>query len=208
MKTLLIMSGPQGSGNHVWSKILGLHPKVFGWQALQTEYWVGHDQEPFAHCWENPSKLKEFDWTQSDYYVTSISVPYINNGTPTVPNIMQFAATAMGCGLQVKLALIGRDKNILEFQELRVRGQPTFNTALNEYQKLATFEPAFLSYELLQLYRGYYLKQLSKMLEFPIAYDHPGVDQILSDNANTKYFRAIDHHWVDDLAHKTSSKWR
>jgi hypothetical protein len=206
MKKLLIITGPQGSGNHVWSKIFALHHQVQGWQALQNEYWVGHDQEPFAHCWENPDLLKEFDWSQSEYFVTSISVPYINNGTPTVPNILQFAATAIGCGVKVKLAILGRDKNILEFQETRVRGQATFNTALNEYQKLTTFDPTFLSYELLQLYRSQYLKQLSNTLEFPIAYNHTNVDVILSDNANSKYFNAIDHHWVDDLAHKASSK--
>jgi hypothetical protein len=46
MKKLLIITGPQGSGNHMWSKILALHPAVNGWSALLEEYWIPHDREP------------------------------------------------------------------------------------------------------------------------------------------------------------------
>ena len=75
MKTILILTGSQGSGNHLWSKIFALHPQVVGWQALLTEYWIGHDQEPFAPYWQDPSQLKYYRWTQSDWFVTSMSVP-------------------------------------------------------------------------------------------------------------------------------------
>ena len=67
----------------MWSKIFAVNPDVYGWQALDNEYWIGHDQEPFAECWANPEKLDKFDWSQSDYYVTSTSIPYMNNGEPT-----------------------------------------------------------------------------------------------------------------------------
>jgi hypothetical protein len=58
MKTILILTGPQGSGNHMWSKIFALHPQVRGWQALLDQYWIGHDQEPWAQYWQDPAQLK------------------------------------------------------------------------------------------------------------------------------------------------------
>ena len=208
MKRLLIVTGPQGSGNHMWSKIFALHPAVYGWRELTQTYWIGHDQEPFADCWTDTDCLTEFDWNQSDYYVTSVSCPYMNNGERTVPDLVGFAAQAMGCGLTVQFAIIGRDRNILNFQETRVRGEPTFDLAIEQYQQLATWQPAYLSYELLQLYQGAYLQQLSNQLEFPIDYSNVQIDEILKDDTNQKYFQPVEHHWTDDLARHTSRKWR
>jgi hypothetical protein len=207
-KTLLIVTGPQGSGNHLWSKIFALHPDVYSWHALLHEYWIGHDQEPFADCWANPDLLKEFAWGECKYFVTSISTPYMNNGERTVPNIVRFAATAMGLGICVKIAIIGRDRNILNYQQTRVRGEPTVDIALAEYEKLRTWDPVFLSYELLHLYRENYLQQIAKLLEFPIDCKHPRVNNILVDDTNSKYFQPIKHHPTDDLARHTSKKWK
>mgnify|MGYP003346138878 FL=1 len=92
MKTLLILTGPQGSGNHLWSKIFALHPRVQGWRALLSEYWIGHDEEPWARYWLNPSELRNAPWALSDWHVTSISVPYMNNGEPAVPDFKSFVA--------------------------------------------------------------------------------------------------------------------
>jgi len=208
MKQLLIITGPQGSGNHVWSKIFALHPAVYGWRDLNQTYWIGHDQEPFAECWADTDKLKDFDWSQSNYYVTSVSCPYMNNGERTVPNLIGFAAQAMGCGIRVQFAIIGRDRNILGFQETRVRGESTFESAVEQYQKLATWNPAYLSYELLQLYSYNYLRQLSISLEFPIDYSNVHIAEILKDDTNQKYFQPVEHHPTDDLAKHTSRKWR
>ena len=208
MKTLLILTGPQGSGNHLWSKIFALHPDVYGWHGLMHEYWIGHDQEPFAACWENPDRLKDFDWSSAEYFVTSISTPYMLNGERTTPNIVRFAATAMGLGMRVKIAILGRDRNILDYQETRVRGEPTFGIALTEYEKLRTWDPVFLSYELLHLYRETYLHQIARQLEFPIDVEHPRLNTILVDDTNSKYFQPIDHHPTDDLARHTSRKWK
>lgn len=199
MKRLLIFTGPQGSGNHLWSKIFALHPKVMGWSALLNTYWIPHDQEPFADCWRDPARLKDRDWSQSDYYVTSISCPYIDDTRWAVPDIVGFATQAMCCGLEVQVAIIGRDRNILGFQETRVRGRPTFETAQEEYKKLSAWNPTYLSYELLHLYRGEYLRQISTQLEFPIAYDDTRLSEILQDDTNQKYTHPIDHHWTDKL---------
>jgi hypothetical protein len=208
MKTLLILTGPQGSGNHLWSKIFALHPDVYAWHALLHEYWIGHDQEPFAEYWANTEKLKEFDWGECKYFVTSVSTPYMMNGESTIPNIVRFAATAMGLGIRVKIAIIGRDRNILNYQETRVRGQATFETALKEYEKLTTWNPVFLSYELLHLYGKNYLQQIAQQLEFPIDFNDPGLNNILTDDTNSKYFQPVDHHPTDDLARHTSRKWK
>lgn len=207
-KTLLILTGPQGSGNHLWSKIFALHPDVSGWHALLHEYWIGHDQEPFADCWANPELLAQRDWSPCDHYVTSISTPYMLNGERTVPNIVRFAATAMGLGIKVKIAIIGRDRNILNYQESRVRGEPTYDIAQKEYEKLRTWSPVFLSYELLHLYGDLYLQQISKQLEFPIDFDHPGLNNILVDDTNSKYFKPVEYHATDDLARHSSRKWK
>ena len=199
MKRLLIFTGPQGSGNHLWSKIFALHPEVLGWSALLETYWIPHDQEPFAAYWKKPARLKDFDWSQQDYYVTSISCPYIDDIRWAVPDIAGFARQAEACGLEVQIAIIGRDQTILGFQETRIRGQSTFETAQEQYKKLADWNPVYLSYELLHLYQGSYLKQVSKLLEFPIAYTDSRLEEILKDDTNAKYIHPIDHHWTDKL---------
>ena len=199
MKRLLIFTGPQGSGNHLWSKIFALHPEVAGWSALLDEYWIPHDQEPFADCWRDPALLKTRDWSQHEYYVTSISCPYIDDTRWAVPDIVAFAKQASACELQVQMAIIGRDQNILGFQETRVRGRSTFEIAQEQYEKLSDWNPVYLSYELLHLYQGSYLKQVSKLLEFPIAYKDTRLEEILKDDTNQKYIHPIDHHWTDKL---------
>lgn len=199
MKKLLIFTGPQGSGNHLWSKIFALHPEVEGWSALLNDYWIPHDQEPFANCWRNPEQLKNHDWSKKYYYVTSISSPYIDDTRWAIPDIVGFAAQARDSGLQVQIAIIGRDQNILGFQETRVRGRPTFEIAQEEYKKLEEWDPVYLSYELLHLYQGMYLKQISKLLEFPIAYKDNRLTEILKDDTNQKYIRPVESHWTDKL---------
>jgi hypothetical protein len=199
MKKLLIITGPQGSGNHMWSKILALHPDVAGWADLLNEYWIPHDQEPFAAYWRDPAQLKNYDWSKSDYHVTSISCPYIDDTRWAVPDIVAFARAAEDIGLQVQIVVIGRDQNILGFQETRVRGRSTFEIAQEEYKKLTEWNPVYFSYELLHLYRGSYLKQLSKIIEFPIAYEDARLTEILKDDTNQKYFQPVEHHWTDKL---------
>ena len=61
-KKIVILTGPQGSGNHLWSKVFSLHEDVFGWKSLLENYWEAHRlTEPFAAYWRDPSTLKEFD---------------------------------------------------------------------------------------------------------------------------------------------------
>ena len=206
MKTVLILTGPQGSGNHLWSKIFALHPQVVGWQALLTEYWIGHDQEPFAKYWQDPTQLKYYRWALSDWFVTSMSVPYMLNGTATVPDFRSFVREVQNQGHRVKFAIIGRDQNIVRMQETRVRGAPTVDQAVAAYDQLAS--PVFLSYELLHLYGRKYLESVSQQLGFPIAATDPRLETIMDEDTNSKYFSPIKHHPTDDLARYTSRKWQ
>lgn len=204
MKTLLILTGPQGSGNHLWSKIFALHRQVLGWRALNSEYWIGHDEEPWAHYWQNPQDLRNAPWGVSDWHVTSISVPYMNNGTATVPDFKGFVTGVQNLGHRVKFAVLGRDQNILQYQETRVRGGVTLELALNEYSRFAM--PTFLSYELLHLYGRQYLQKVEKDLEFPIDYNNSLIDEIIKEDTNTKYFTAVGAQPTDQLAKHASRK--
>ena len=206
MKTMLILTGPQGSGNHLWSKIFALHPQVWGWSALLNNYWIGHDQEPFAAYWQDPEQLRYFKWAQSDWYVTSMSVPYMNNGEPTVPDFKSFVTRLQVAGLRVKFAVLGRDRNIVEMQQTRVRGAPTLDTALAEFDQLAA--PVYVSYEMLHLYGTKYLENVQQQLAFPIAVNDARLTDILATDANAKYFQPIKHHATDDLARHASRKHR
>lgn len=205
MKHLVIIVGPQGSGNHLWSKILSVHPAVLGWQALRDNYWIGHDDEPFNRYWQNPHHISEFDWSLSDYYVTSISVPYMQNGESTVPHIDAFYLAASRHA-NVSLCVLGRDRNIVGMQQQRVRGGETLPIMLSLLKDLESPVSMFLSFELLHLYRTLYLKQISTQLSFPVAWDDATIDEILAEDSNAKYFHPVQHYWVDDLAHQTSRR--
>lgn len=204
MKTMLIVTGPQGSGNHVFSKIFALHKEVYGWRELLNEYWIAHDYEPFSDCWNMPSLLNSIDWTTMDYYVTSISCPYVNKGTVTIPKYKDFINATQQLGIGVKIAIIGRDQTILKYQQERVRDRHSYPDFESELEYLNTLEPVYLSTELLYLYKEFYLKSLSKILDFPIAYDDPRVFEILKQDSNEKYFTSIEPTELDKTVRRVS----
>jgi hypothetical protein len=199
MAKMLILIGPQGAGNHLWSKIFSLHPEVYGWKTLLDNYWEAHRfAEPFAKHWRDPSLFKTFDWTQSDYYFTSISCPLGIIGSDVNPiwnpDVMEFARAVIDCGVKVEFAVIGRDQTILNFQQTRIRTQPTLFMFLEQLKTISN--PTFLSYELLYLYRQEYLKTLA--FDIPIAWDDTRIDSILEDDANAKYVHNIEYNELDN----------
>jgi len=196
MKTLVIMTGPQGAGNHLFSKALATNPSVFGWNNLLDTYWEGHDQEPFAEYWINPAKLSEFDWAVSDVFVTSISCPFIYKGIELQPNYDDFINEASKY-VDVKILVIGRDVNILNHQQNRVRGKETthvFKESLE--QVLAQHNPMFVSQELLYLYATPYLNSIERYIGLPQS-DDDTLLEILKDNANAKYIEPVVSYWLD-----------
>ena len=199
MGKMLILLGPQGAGNHLWSKIFSLHPEVYGWKTLLDNYWEAHRfAEPFAQHWRDHNLLKSFDWSQSEYYFTSISLPLgiINHDVNPIwmPDLQGFAREVMSCGVYVEFAVVGRDQTILTNQQTRIRTRPTLPMFLEQLPKI--WNPTFLSYELLYLYKQDYLKSLR--LNIPVAWNAPRLNEILADDANAKYIHSIDHNPLDE----------
>lgn len=193
-RKLLIVTGPQGSGNHLFSKVLGYHPDVEGWD-FGEKYWIPSDEEPFAECWVDPSKTKSM--LNRDYMVANVSVPFVYDGVKQIPQIQQVVYEAEDAGYDVKVCIVVRDNNINKEQQRRVRKEVTLPTALQYYYNLdATLE--FLSHESLYLYGGAYLKWLSKVLDFPIAYSDDRVIKDISEDQNAKYVKHVEEHWLDE----------
>lgn len=199
MAKMLILTGPQGAGNHLWSKVLSLHPQVYGWKTLLENYWEAHRfAEPFAQHWRDHGLLKTFDWSQSEYYFTSISLPLGIVGHDVnpiwMPDLQGFTATVLGCGVEVEIAVVGRDQTILANQQTRIRTQSTLPLFLEQLSKI--WNPTFLSYELLYLYKQDYLKSLK--LNIPVAWDDPSIGTILENDSNLKYVHYVDEYILDN----------
>jgi len=204
MKQFLIVTGPQGSGNHLFSKIFALHNDVYGWDKLLDTYWIAHKDEPFADHWNNPELLKSFDWTQSDYYVTSISCPYHDVDVPVIPDYQQFIDTLQELNIQVKVAVIGRDQNILKSQQQRVRNRVSLNEFLERLNYLDTLDPVYLSQELLYLYKENYVANIARLLDFPVNISDIRLIEILKQDANSKYIKNIEIQELDKYVRKVS----
>jgi len=125
MKKLLIITGPQGSGNHFFSRVLSMHPEVSGWDEMLTQYWVPSDQEPFAEYWVDPDKLTADVFADKDYHLANVSCPFFFDGVRHVPKIVEVAERARSFGVDVEIAIIVRDQNINRLQQERVRGMHT-----------------------------------------------------------------------------------
>lgn len=193
MPRLLILTGPQGSGNHLFSKIFAQHPDVNSWTALNDAVWVGHDQEPFAALWKNPDLVKNYNWLSHEYHVTSISCPYRDHGQDAWPKYQEFIKAVQDQGVTVQIAIIGRDENILAFQEQRLRNRVTYPDFLERLPDLMSYNPVFLSQELAYLYQHSYIQYIAQLLGFPLAYNA----EIFAENANKKYLQPVEHSWLD-----------
>lgn len=193
-KRLIIITGPQGSGNHLFSKVFGYHSEVQGWD-FGDKYWIPSDEEPFAECWVDPSKTKSM--LKGSAIVANVSVPFVYDGVKQVPKIQEVVNEARDAGYDVKVCIVVREENINREQQRRVRKEVTMPTALQYYYNLDA-DLHFLSHESLYLYGGAYLKWLSKVLDFPIAYDDERINKTISENQNEKYVKHVDTHWLDE----------
>jgi hypothetical protein len=201
MKKLLIITGPQGSGNHLFSRILSTHPDVGGWKSLLEQYWVPSDLEPFAEYWVYPERLTETQFIGHDYWLANVSCPFFYDGQRYIPKILEVAQQARGVGIDVKIAIITRDMNINAEQQLRVRKEITTPIAQEYYyNQLLTsdFPVHFLSNESLFLHREHYLKYISKLISFPIDYTNPEIFKFISEDPNAKYVRHVNEYWLDE----------
>jgi hypothetical protein len=202
VKKLLIITGPQGSGNHIFSRLLSLHPDVAGWEEMLTQYWVPSDQEPFAEYWVDPGKLTADVFEGKDYHLANVSCPFFFNGERKIPDILGVAERAASFGVEVEIAIIVRDQNINRVQQERVRGMHTTPIAQEYYYKTlipSGFMVHFLDHEAFFLHKEHYLKWVSTITGFPIAYDSPDLMKFFAEDANHKYVTPIESHWLDEV---------
>ena len=185
MKKLLIVTGPQGSGNHLFARLFSAHPNVVGWESLHDNYWVPSDQEPFARYWVYPEELK---FPEGDFFCANVSVPFFYDGVRQVPKIKEVAQKAMSLGVQPIIAVIVRDRNINELQQVRVGGECTLDIATEYYKDIACH---FIDHEAFFLYKEKYIEYLGRLLEFPVIKE--GIDNFISVDANHKYVLSLIH---------------
>jgi hypothetical protein len=206
MKNLIIAAGPQGSGNHLYAKLFGSNPKIFAWENLQDKYWEGHDMEPFADCWENPKLLLDFDISEYDYYYTSMGCPYVFDGETRIPNFAEFHKYATQKFDNISYMIIGRDRNILEHQQNRVRGRHTTPQFLEQLNFFLDKNHVFVSQELIYLYGQKYINSIEKQLQIPVNTNTSKINEILAEDKNKKYMSYIEYSELDDLIKLASSK--
>jgi hypothetical protein len=201
MKKLLIITGPQGSGNHIFSRIFSTSDIVGGWKGLLDEYWIPSDLEPFAEYWVYPERLTEQQFNGYDYWVANVSVPFVYDGIRQTPKILEFAKAAKSFGINVQIAIIVRDKTINEEQQLRVRKEVTLPIAQNYYYNVllnSEFPVHFLDNEAFFLHNHHYLKWVSKLLNFPVNWESLDVLKFITDDPNKKYVQHVDTYWLDN----------
>jgi hypothetical protein len=199
-KKLLIITGPQGSGNHLFSRLLSLHPAVSGWEELLNQYWVPSDQEPFADYWVDPDKLQADQFAGFRYHLANVSCPFMYDGVRYVPKILEVAERASSYGVDVEIAIIVRDQNINAEQQRRVRGEVTTPIAQDYYYNTllkSSFPVHFLDHEAFFLHKEHYLKWISKIVDFPVELDPIKINQFIDKDANHKYVRYVEEYWLD-----------
>ena len=181
MKKLLIVTGPQGSGNHLFARLFSAHPNVKGWESLHDKYWVPSDEEPFARYWVHPEELKKEFFEDGEYFCANVSVPFFYDGVRQTPKIKEVAMRAFELGVLPIIAVIVRDRNINELQQVRVGGECTMDTALEYYKDMAVH---FIDHEAFFLYKEKYVEYLGRLLEFPVTKE--GIDNFVTVDANHK----------------------
>ena len=201
MKKLLIVTGPQGSGNHLFSRVFSTHPKVGGWKQLLDEYWVPSDEEPFAEYWVHPERLTAEAFDGYDYWLANVSVPFVYDGVRQTPKILEMAKQAKSLGIDVTIAIIVRDQNIQAEQQLRVRKEVTLPIAQEYYYNhllTSDFPVHFLDNEAFFLHKQHYLKWASNLLQFPVDYDNTDILKFITEDPNRKYIKHVDAYWLDE----------
>jgi hypothetical protein len=192
MKKFILLTGPQGSGNHLFSKIFAGHPQVTGWSALLKEFWIPHEKEPFADCWQNTELLEEK--LKNDIVVCDVSCPYVYKGHHEIPAYKKFLDKVESLGYSVHIFIIGRDRTILINQQQRIRKEITINYFFSQIDVLTAYKHNFLNTELLFLYGQTYIDNV---------FDQVGLKKftvdinLYSDDTNYKYIKQSNETNLD-----------
>ena len=204
---IVIITGPMGSGNHLFSKIFDLHPDVKGWEGINDGKYRAHKDEPHNVIWQDASAIDTFDW-EDEYYVISCSCPYILGGEHVVPKYKEAIQKFLDKGFNVHVGIIGRDTNILELQQKRLRGISTSHHFLEQVPYLTTLPHTFLSMELAQLYQIDYIKSIGKALDLPVVSHSVKYKEIFGVNSNRPYIQQIEEGAFDAEVRKRQLKGR
>jgi len=197
MKKLLLLTGPQGSGNHIFSRIFSANKLVCGWTEILDKYWVPTDEDKFAKYFINPELLTQEvidSFGDFNYYVTDISYPFVYNGVKNYPKINEFKSQLESLGIEVCTAVIVRDQHINSLQQQRVRGEITLPTALEYYKDMQI--DLFLDLEALFLYKERYVEWIAKLINFPIP-DFKSAFKFHNESPNAKYVTYVLDYWLD-----------
>lgn len=199
MKKLLIITGPQGSGNHLFSRIFSMGQSIGGWKSLLEHYWVPSDEETFAQYWIDPDQLTLAQFDYYDHWLANVSCPFYYDGVRYTPKILEVARQASALGVDVSVAIICRDRNINREQQLRVRKEHTAPMAMEYYRTLidSEFPVHFLSTEMLFSHGIDYLNYVARIIEFPIDVKNPDIFKFLDQDPNAKYVTHVNHYWLD-----------
>jgi hypothetical protein len=204
---IILLFGPQGSGNHLFSKIFALHPDVHGWEKLLDDsnpdnYFVPHYKEPNNKYWNDIDSITLDIMGGKNYAVISVSVPFWNKDELQVPAINKLIAKLQSLDIEVQPVIIGRDKTILTNQQTRMRGGPSWG-CMTQLIRWIDVTPFYVSTELAYLYKKVYFRDLGKWLQFPIAYKDSRLEEILAVDSNEKYINAAANQKVDDITRRT-----
>jgi len=202
MKKLLLLTGPQGSGNHIFSRIFSANKLVCGWTEILDKYWVPTDEDKFAKYFINPELLTQEvidSFGDFEYYVTDISYPFVYNGEKHYPKINEFRAQLESLGFKVTTAVIVRDQHINSLQQQRVRGETTLPYAMKYYKDMKI--DAFLDLEALFLHKERYVEWVSNILDIPVP-DFEVAFKFHTESPNAKYVTYVIKHWLDETVKK------
>ncbi len=197
-KKIIVVTGPQSSGNHPFAKIFSSHPEVGGWKSFLDKEWEGHHHEPFAKYWQTPEELSLEQFEGYNFWAASVSTPYVSKGQVLVPKVREFCDRCHALGLEVTIVVISRDENITANIQNRVRHRVTIDLTKELVEDLvsnASYPIHFVSLEGLSLYRETYIKHLGKLLCFPIQENEDAYHY----NTNKNYIHQIEKGEFDDL---------
>ena len=183
---VLLITGPQGSGNHIWSKVLTT------W--ADGDKWVGHRDEPHSHLWTDVEQWYTHNFTEVNT-VVSVSCPFAVDGITRYPDINRWREIMEKRGIPHEVAVITRDKTINDYQNERVRPVNNYKNSV-EYLKNVIVD-TYLSTETLHIYKEYYLDSLNEQLKFDIEYDIKKLYHILSQSFNEKYISRLEYSSLD-----------
>ena len=179
---VILLIGPQGSGNHLWSKVFTT------W--ADKEFWVGHKNEPHSKLWQDMDSWRTYVFPNIDN-VVSISIPYAVEGKTTFPDVKLWMDIMKERDIEYRVCAITRDENINFLQNKRVRPENNYYKAV-EYIKTLDVD-CFLSTETLMLYQWKYVEQVCRHLQFSI--DKKDVD--FSQSFNEKYVKYVQEFDLD-----------